>query len=261
MDSTVCNPRRVRVRATRQLAESWAHELRRQVTRTGQASGEARVREQLGSSVGGPALAALTAVLAVTPGWVRVDDTFVHQVDNGQVIYHPLTRELEIVATAMAEVEASGEVTRTVRGELSGNVEAEGVGVYYDDNWGGRTQEHAELDANRQAEAALDAIARERAQAARDAAEVAEGDALLSEAEERAARALAAVTAAREQQLRREATARLAAVGVQGRNIFHQALAGAYRDAILAFARSRRAEGIRCTDTDGVLDIEFELQI
>jgi FtsH ternary system domain X2 len=257
----MCNPRRVRVRATRQLAAAWDHEVRRQVHRTGQATGEARVREPLEASVGGPALAALAAVLAATPGWERVGDTFVHRLDDGYVIYHPLTRELEIVATASAAVEASGEVTRTVRGEVSGAVEAEGVGMYYDDNWGGVTETDARRVAAQRAEEALDAAARERAQQARDAADEREGAAVGAEAEQRAAAALAEAAAARAEELRGDAAARLAAVGIHGRNVFHQALAAAYRDAILAFARSRRADRISCTDTDGVIDIEFELQI
>jgi len=249
------------VRATRQLAQAWEHEVRRQVTRTGQAVGEVRVREPLGSSVGGPALTALAAVLRADPEWERVGETFVHRVDGGHVIYHPAARELEIVATATADVEATGDVARTVSGELTGDVEAEGVGVYYDDNWGGTTEEDARREARERAEAALETATRERARAARDAADEREGAALVGAAEQQAEAALTEATAARERELRADAATRLATVGVQGRNAFHRALASAYRDAILAFARSRRAAGISCTEADGVVDIEFELQI
>jgi hypothetical protein len=251
----------VRVRATRQLAQAWEHEVRRQVTRTGLVTGQARVREPLGASVGGPALTALTAVLAADPDWERVGDTFVHQIDGGQVIYHPLSRELEILATVTAGIEATGEVARTVGGQLSGEVEAVGVGTYYDDNWGGITARDARRAAEEQAKEAVEAAARERAQAARAAADEREGAALVAEAGARADAALADVAAARERELRAAAADQLATVGVQGRNAFHRALANAYRDAVLAFARSRRAEGIQCTQADGVVDIEFELQI
>jgi hypothetical protein len=61
--------------------------------------------------------------------------------------------------------------------------------------------------------------------------------------------------------LDRAAAAVLASIGVQGRAFLNQALAQAYRDAILAFARSRRAEGIRMSESGGVLDIEFEMEI
>ena len=44
--------------------------------------------------------------------------------------------------------------------------------------------------------------------------------------------------------------------------MFHQALAEAYRDAILAYARSRRATGISWSEEDdGALNIEFELEV
>jgi FtsH ternary system domain X2 len=257
----MCNPRRVLVRATRQLAEAWEHEVRRQVTRTGLATGEARVREPLGVSVGGPALTALNAVLAADPEWERVGDTFVYGIDGGRVIYHPLSRELEIVATASADVEATGASARTVSGRLSGDIEAEGVGVHYDDNWGGITADDARRVARERAEAALEAAAREHARAARAAADEREGAELVAQAEVRAEAALAQATAARERELRAAAAARLAVVGVHGRNAFHRALAAAYRDAVLAFARSRRAEGVRCTEADGIVDIQFELQI
>jgi len=259
----MCNPRRVRVRATRQLAQAWEHEIRRTVTRSGAAIGEARVREPLGSSVGAPALAALESVLDATPGWEHHedDDTYRHDIDGGMVVYHPTTRELEIVATASDQVEVSADASARIGGDLVGAVEAEGVGTYYDDNWGGITPEDAERAAQAAAQQALDAAAREREERERAQAEEREGGAVESQAEERARAALAAATAARVEQLRAEAAARLIAIGIQGRNLFNQALGTAYRDAILAFARVRYAEGISCTENSGIVDIEFELQV
>jgi hypothetical protein len=259
----MCNPRRVRVRATRELARAWAYEVRRTVTRSGAAVGEARVREPLGATVGVPALAALERVLAETPGWVHdpENDTYRHHLDGGAVIYHPATRELEIVATAQADVEISADATTRVGGELGGSVEAEGVGIYYDDLWGGITEQDAERAARADAERALDEEVRQREERERAQAEEREGEAVARQAEERADEALAVATAARAEQLRVDAAARLTAIGVVGRNLFNQALAVAYRDAILAFARSRHAEGISCTENGGVIDIEFELQV
>lgn len=257
----MCNPRRVRVRATRQLAQAWEQEVRRQVTRSGQAVGEARVREPLGASVGAPALVALNSVLADAPGWEQHDGTFRHEIDGGRVVYHPLTRELEIVATAIDDVEVSGEASVTVRGEVADTVEAEGVGTYYDDNYGGITRADAQRAAQQDAERALDTTGRQRIQQAQQTADELEGSAVAAQAEARAAAALAEATAARADELRRDAAARLSAVGIHGRNLFHQALAVAYRDAILAYARSRRADRISCTDQDGVVEIEFELQV
>jgi hypothetical protein len=258
----MCNPRRVRVRATRELAEAWAQEVRRQVTRTGRAAGEARVRESLADSVGGPTLAALTDVLARIGGWTELPDgTFTHDLDGGVLIFDPATRELEITAMVSAEVSVTGEASTTVDAQVSGTIEAEGEGVYYDDGWGGYTAETAQQDAERNLSAAMDeALRRRREHASREADAVA-GDAVQREAAARAEMAFAAATAAREDELRRTAVDRLMAVGVQGRALFHTALAEAYRDAILAYARSRRASNLHHSEQDGVLDIEFELEV
>ncbi|WP_274564229.1 hypothetical protein [Streptomyces spiramyceticus] len=257
----MCNPRRIRVRATRELAVAWEQEMRRRVVRSGEATGEARVCESLRGSVGAPTLAALPGVFARSPGWEETEDAFRFSFDGGYVAYRPAEAELEIVATVSAAIEAVGEATETVRGEVTGTIEAEGTGMYYDDSWGGRNRTSARHDAQAAAEAALNREAEERVRRARSEAGAGAGGEAQEAAAARADAALAAAARAREPELREQAAARLAAVGVMGRNLFHQALADAYRDAVLAYARSRGAEFIRCSETDGVLEIDFELQI
>ncbi len=257
----MCNPRRVRVRATRELAVAWEQEVRRQVTRRGRATGQARVREGLSATVGAPTLTALTMVLARVEGWERDGETFRHALDGGYVAYYPATRELEIVAEVSDEVEGSGVASTVVRGQIDQRLEAEGEGHYYDDYWGGVTEAGARAAAGRAADVVLDAQAEALRRRAREQADETEGAAVEAEAAARAELALAETAAARSEVLRRRAEARLAAVGVQGRNLFHQALAGAYREAILAYARARRAESVVCREDGGVLDIEFEIQL
>jgi hypothetical protein len=258
----MCNPRRIRVRATRELAEAWAQEVRRQATRTGSAAGEARVRESLADTVGGPTLTALTGVLGRLDGWTELDDgTFRHELDGGAIIFDPATRELEVTATVTAEVSVTEEASATVDAQVAETVEAEGVGVYYDDGWGGRTEETAQRDAEANLTAAMEAALRRRREQATREADAAAGDAVQRAAAQRADAAFAAAAAAREDELRRAAAERLMTVGVQGRALFNAALADAYRDAILAYARSRRASNLHHSERDGVLDIEFELEI
>jgi FtsH ternary system domain X2 len=257
----MCNPRRVRVTAARNLAEAWQHEVRRRVRRTGRAVGRARIVEPLGATLGLPTLAALAGVLARTPGWERGEDGFRHELDGGYLRYDPAARELEIVATAEEDVEVAAEAATTVAGEVTGTVEAEGVGTYYDDGWGGLTAEDARRAADRAAAASLDAAVRLRLDQARREADDREGDAVLAEARARADAALAQAADERTARLRADAAARLTAVGIQGRTVFHQALGSAYRDAILAFARSRGADAVRCTEQGGTVDIEFELDL
>jgi len=258
----MCNPRRIRVRATRELAEAWEQEVRRQVTRQGSAVGEVRVREPLESSVGGPTLTALTAVLSRTEGWAQdADGRFHHQVSGGHISFDPDNRELEIVARESADVTATGEAAATVHTQLSERLEAEAEGRYYSDGYGGRTRVVAEREAHRDAERSLSAAAERRRAEALAATDREAGEALRQQAEHDADSALAAAMAARSEELRAQAAASLTAIGIEGRNLFHQALAQAYQDAILAYARARHADNIRCADSGGVLEIEFDMQV
>jgi hypothetical protein len=258
----MCNPRRIRVRATRELAEAWAQEVRRRATRSGRAAGQARVRESLADSVGGPTLAALSGVLARLDGWTETPEgTFTHELDGGAVTFDPAARELEISATVTAEVSVTEEAAATVDARVSGTVEAEGEGVWYDDGWGGLTEETAQRDAEQNlSRAMVEAMRQRREQAGRDA-DAAAGAEMERAAAARAEAAFAAAAAAREQELRRAAADRLMAVGAAGRALFNAALAEAYRDAILAYARSRRASNLHHSEQGGVLDIEFELEL
>lgn len=257
----MCNPRRIRVRATREVALAWEQEVSRRAVRTGRATGEARVREALSGSVGRPTLAALAAVLGRTKGWEEDGDRFRHEIDGGYVAYWPESAELEIVAVMSAEVEASGEATETVRGEVTGTLEAEGRGTYFDDEWAGRDEATARREAEQAAEAALRRAADERVRQAREQATVGANGAVEETAARRAEDALAEATGAREPELREQAQARLAAIGVLARNLFHRALADAYRDVLMAYARSRGADGIKCSESGGVLEIEFEVEV
>jgi len=258
----MCNPRRIRVRATRQLAEAWEQEVRRQVVRSGQAVAEARVREPLESTIGGPTLTALTAVLGRISGWEQdAQGVFRHELAGGSIAFDPATRELEIVARQSAEVRSVEEAVATVRTEVSGEVEAEGVGTYYDDGWRGITEADARRAAEQSASLSLDEEARARREQARQEADRNAGDGVRDQAARQADAAFAAASAARSEELRTAAAAALTAVGIEGRSLFHQALAQAYRDAILAYARARQADNIQCTDSGGVVEIEFEMQV
>jgi hypothetical protein len=258
----MCNPRRIRIRATREIADAWDQEVRRQVTRSGSAVGEVRVREPLESSLGGPTLTALAAVLGRTEGWQQDEaGVFRHEVSGGYIAFDPGSRELEIVARQSAEVTSVAEAATTVRAEVSGTVEAEGVGTYYDDGWGGRTRATAERDAQRRLDQSLSAAARARRDQARRDADREAGEGLTEQAGREADTALAAATAARTEELRAQAAATFASVGIEGRNLLHSALAEAYRDAILAYARARRADNVQCREDGGVVEIEFEMQV
>jgi hypothetical protein len=259
----MCNPRRIRVRATRRLAEAWDQQVRQRVVLSGDVTGEARVREQLGRTVGGPTLAALTRVLGRTQGWQEdVDGVFRHPLDGGMISFDPASRELEIVARVAGQVEASGEAVTMVRAQVDDLLHASGVGTYYDDAYGGITRGHARQVAGQAAEAALDDAAEKARARERRRIEQAYQSGLSEQAQQRAREHLAARARLRERELTAQATDLLAAIGDSGRAVFHRALAEAYRDAILAYARTRRATGISWSEEDdGALNIEFELEV
>lgn len=258
----MCNPRRIRVRATRELAEAWEQEVRRQATRSGSVSGEARVRESLADSVGGPTLAALTDVISQAEGWVQTPEgAFRHELDGGHIVFDPGSRELEIVAAVSGDVSVTAEASATFTTELSGTVDVQGEGVYYDDGWGGRTRESARREAERNRDLAMERELRERRSRAERDAETSAGASVERRAAERAEAAFGTAATARAEELRREAERRLLAVGVEGRALFNAALADAYRDAFLAYARRRGASNVSQSEHDGVLDIEFELEV
>lgn len=258
----MCNPRRIQVRATRRLAEAWEQEVRRSVVLSGDVAGEARVRERLAAAVGAPTLAALSRVLGRTEGWEEGDDgVFRHPLDGGVISFDPDSRELEIVARVSARVEASGEAVAVVRAEVDDLLEASGAGTYYDDAWGGHTRERAEREAGSGAEAALDEAA-ERARArARDRVEKTHERKVRNQARRRAEGTFETTKRERERELRAQAADLLTVIGDTGRGLFHRALAEAYRDAILAYARTHRATGITCSEDGGVVDIQFEVEV
>jgi hypothetical protein len=86
----MCNPRRVSITATRELAEAWRREVSRTVQLRGRVVGEARVRQALGPTLGVPARRALDAALAGgVEGWREVEGGYRHDVEGGYVVYRP----------------------------------------------------------------------------------------------------------------------------------------------------------------------------
>ena len=243
----MCNPRRVEINATRELREEWEREVERTVELDAEVAGEARVRQSLDEVLGGPALRALEMALAEgDDAWRETDDGFRFETDGGYAVFDLEHRELEIVAVRHGRARAEGSASETLRGEVRGVLEATGEGVYYDDEEGGRTRERAEGTARRKRRvlAAAEAAARDAGLAAR--AEEDARDKLIHAAEQTRA------------ELAVQATKHLENVGTRCRQAFHQLLARAYRDAILAYARQRGAEIVTDREDDDIVEIEFQ---
>lgn len=258
----MCNPRRVEVTATRQVRESWEREVRRVEQVTGTLCGEARIRQALDDSLGGPALMALQTLLANGfAGWTeQADGGYRHDVEGGHVLYHPEDRSLEIVATVSEEIVATGEASEQVSGRIDEDFRITKEGGYYDDGHGGHTEERARQAAQQAADAAIQETILQRRAAAGDAAEQQRDAALRARASQDAARSIAERGAARQPELARRARERLEEVGVRARQGFHRLLAHAYRDALTGMARRKGVanQDIAIRETDEYLEIEFQ---
>src|SRR4051794_37798174 len=115
----MCNPRRITVTATRELAEAWQQEVSRTVRVQGWVAGEARVRRPLAASLADPVLRALEDELATgADGWREVAEGYRLDLEGGYLLYHAEDRSLEIVARLEEDVAAEGTATETVGGVL-----------------------------------------------------------------------------------------------------------------------------------------------
>lgn len=168
----MCNPRRIRVTATRQLNQAWEREVSRTVELQQQVIGEARVRQPLDATLGTPALRALeSALVADDSDWREVEEGYRYDVEGGYVIYLVDEQALEIVAALPDEVQTSAQASRRLEGTVNTEISAEGEGRYYDDGWGGRTKKVAEREAQIAAQQQLDNMSRAQIERAENEAE------------------------------------------------------------------------------------------
>ncbi|MEU7898004.1 hypothetical protein AB0B45_34730 [Nonomuraea sp. NPDC049152] len=263
----MCNPRRVKVRATRRIAEAWRAEIERTVTASGEATGESRLTQPLRSMLGEGALRAFEQALGGDPRWEWADGEYRMRVPGGHVAYQPGVGDLEIVISLTEAVEAVGIAGKVVEGEVTDEVEGEGEGSYDNDGWRGRTKERAEREARKQAEARADKLAAERAERLRlDAQEAAsysmntEAGAVEDEARRRAEAALAERRLVVGQDLGQRADARLAEVHRQTLKDVMGLIAASYAQAIREFAQQNNAENYSVVDGEGFIEIQFEME-
>ncbi len=259
----MCNPRRVKVTATREVQESWQRVVERQVELSEEVAGEARVSQNLGGTLGDSVLIALRRALTRgSEGWEPVDGGYRREVEGGYVVYRPETQNLEIVAIDEATVQADVTARRVVAGETRGVQSTEAESTWYDDHWSGRTEEVAQKEADALAQRRLDNKARQSVEADQVAAEKeVEGD-VEDEARTTAQEQLAQSAEAERARLAQQARDNLENVGVRCNLAFNRLLANAMRDALAAFARLHGGTVVHCSDEQqDELVMEIELQV
>lgn len=263
----MCNPRRVRVRASSRLTRMWQEELRRTGSASADVAGEATLRQEFGTLLGAAARRAFEAALGADTRWTWQDGAYRMELDGGTVVYHLDTGEIEMTARLVDVVSAEAEVTRMVEGTVDVHATAERTERYYDDSWGGLSRSVAERTAQLEAQERADRKAAEQAARQEEKARLAGQAALAAQraeiddaAREEAERRVVAVAEQRREELSQDAAERLAEARTDFLRPVHEVLALAYRDAIVEYARANGAQGLQVDESDGMLNIQFEME-
>lgn len=263
----MCNPRRVRVRASSRLTKMWQEELSRTGRASTEVAGEATLRQEFGTLLGKAARRAFETALGEDTRWVWQDGVYRLELDAGAVAYHLDSGEIEMTLRLSDVVTAEAEVTRTVQGTVDVQTHAERTERYYEDSWAGLSRSVAERTAKLEAQERADRKAAEEA-ARQEETERLAGQRRLAgltgeldaEANEEAERRLAAPAERRREELSRDAAERLETARTDFLRPVHEVLATAYRDAIVEYARAHGAQELQVDETDGMLNIQFEME-
>ena len=262
----MCNPRRVRVQATRKIAEAWRAEIEQAATARGDVSSEARLVQSIGDLLPPRARQAFEQAMRVSAEWVWADGEYRRTVPGGYVAYRPDTGELEIVIELRVAIEAVGTAALVASGEVSDEVKATATGQWYDDGWGGRTKARAKEQAQAAADAKADELAAKRREALKFQAEEAARHELNLRTEEAAREAK--LTAERQLTLQaaelrpdldQRAYQQLEAVQSETLKGIFQLVAAGYSAALQAYA-AENGENLVVTEEDGVIEIQFEVE-
>lgn len=262
----MCNPRRVRVQATRKIAEAWRAEINQAATARGDVSSEARLVQSIDDLLPEPARRAFEQAMRSSPDWLLAGDEYHRTVPGGTVVYRPDSGELEIVIQLSVAIEAVGHAKLVAEGQVTDEVSTEGIGTYYDDEWGGRTKETAKQEAEHAANLQLDQMAAKRAARLKREAE----DKARHEMKKQTREAAAEAKRSAEQQLTLQAsemqTGLDARAGEQLEEVQEETLKGifqlvatGYSSALQAYA-AQYGENLQVSEEDGVITLEFELE-
>ncbi len=262
----MCNPRRVRVQATRKIAEAWRAEIEQAATARGDVSSEARLVQSIADLLPPPARLAFEQAMQVSPEWVWTDGEYRRTVPGGHTAYRPDTGELEIVIKLSVAIEAIGEATLVATGEVIDEVTVEASGTYYTDNWRGQTREAATKRAKAAAEAKAAELAGERKEALKFQAEEAARHALnersdeaAEEARRTAERRLTLQAAELRPDLDVQASQKLEVIQGETLKGIFQLVAAGYSTALQVYA-AEHGENLEVSEEDGVIQIQFELE-
>lgn len=262
----MCNPRRVRVQATRKIAEAWRAEIKQAATARGDVNAEARLVQSISDLLPANARRAFEQAMRASSDWVQEDGEYRRTVPGGTTVYRPDTGELEIVVVLSQAIEAVGTATLVAAGEVTDEVSIEATGVYYGDGFMGSNREAAEARAHAAAESKVDELAERRTATLKLQAEEAarhELNARTAEAEVEARRSaerqLTLQATELQSGLDEQAGQRLEAIQTETLKGIFQLVASGYAAALQAYA-AENGENLRVSEDGDVIAIQFELE-
>jgi len=158
----MCNPRRVMIHLSKAIEEAWRTTVEQAASAQGEVRELARVTADipLNAEMGDRALEMLERIMQGEfeefEPWER-DEEGDYRRDLGEVIliYRPGSHQLIIEAALTQQISTEARATAEAGGFTVGEVAVEAIGRYFDDGWGGRTQEHARQEARAAAERKL----------------------------------------------------------------------------------------------------------
>ena len=263
----MCNPRKIRVRASRRLAEAWQTEIARTAQVTETLTGEAHIIQPFGAGLAAPVRDRFAELLAADPDWQETGEGFRHELQEGYLLYRPETGELEITANVSGEVTGEATAVRATTGVAEGEADAEVEERYRSDGYAGHAKRKAEARGKQAAEGAAEERARQelaasKAQLIAEAQRALEeaGDEVELEARDIARQSLTNRRDERQRELDAEADRRAAQLYDDYLRVINEPLAHAYRDVLLERARLGDAQNLLYDEHDGVIDIQFEIR-
>jgi FtsH ternary system domain X2 len=262
----MCNPRRVTIQLTRTVQEAWRTTVEQAARAEGEVQEVARVQVDipLAREMGERPLemfeCALRGEFEGCEPWTRDEQgNYRRELEGVTLIYESGRRQLLVEARLAEQISAEAHASAEASGFTAGEVMAEAMAGYYEDNWGGHTEERARRQAQAEVKQRLDtataALHRQQHAAELSAAE--------REAREKAQQAAAADLERRRRAVRPVLRERLQETLDQARDsvgrTVNRLVGEAYRQTLLAMARENGGKVLSDRRTGSVIHLELEV--
>lgn len=261
----MCNPRRVTINVNRSINGAWFDTVQQCARATDQVTEVARIETciQLDDELAGPALAMLERVLLGEFGgfdpWQRDGTELRTTLEDVTLVYDTVGHTLTVETALTESISSEAVAVAKVSGLAVGEVAVEAVGRYYDDGWGGRTEQQALEDAQKDAEQKLtDAIDRLRREQNSETFQQAESQAR-QEAEEQVQAQMDVLRAEARAAIRQRLQLTLAQAQERVQRLIARAIGEAYRQTLLQLVRENGGRVLMDEQTGSVINMELEL--